>query len=235
MNKSWPQGYDERGAWRGMGAAELADAGIEALGETFPGWRIWADLGTGWHACRRGGFIQDYHQGAPAFYVHADCAGHHVTLPGAVPYVPGVNAVVHQRAGRVEERRHRTHVEVRDHEAGPLVGRQRLQDPHHLVQVAAHPVHGLLLRQHAERDRLLTRALVHAGQPERVRRLGAAPRGLERREVALGGVDQVTDDVLDPPVFAGGWRLPRARPFGQLEHAVRLIADDAQDGVLALV
>ena len=57
-----------------MGAAVLADASIEALAEIFPGWRIWTDLGTGWHACRRGGFIQDYHQGAPAFYVHAGSA-----------------------------------------------------------------------------------------------------------------------------------------------------------------
>ena len=75
MNKSRSQRFDERGAWRGMGAAVLADAGVEALGEIFPGWRIWADLDTGWHACRRGGFIQDYHQGAPAFYVHAASVG----------------------------------------------------------------------------------------------------------------------------------------------------------------
>jgi hypothetical protein len=58
-----------------MCAALLADAGVEALGELFPRWRIWVDLDTGWHACRRGGFIQDYHQGAPAFSVHASSAG----------------------------------------------------------------------------------------------------------------------------------------------------------------
>jgi hypothetical protein len=57
-----------------MCAALLADAGVEALGELFPRWRIWVDLNTGWHACRRGGFIQDYHQGAPAFSVHATSA-----------------------------------------------------------------------------------------------------------------------------------------------------------------
>ena len=57
------------------GCSSTCRRGIEALGEIFPGWRIWADLGTGWHACRRGGFIQDYHQGAPAFYVHAASAG----------------------------------------------------------------------------------------------------------------------------------------------------------------
>jgi hypothetical protein len=58
-----------------MCAALLADAGVQVLGELFPRWRIWVDLNTGWHACRRGGFIQDYHQGAPAFSVHASSAG----------------------------------------------------------------------------------------------------------------------------------------------------------------
>jgi hypothetical protein len=58
-----------------MCAAVLADAGVEALGVLFPHWRIWADADTGWHACRRGGFIQDYHQGAPVFSVHAGTAG----------------------------------------------------------------------------------------------------------------------------------------------------------------
>ncbi len=58
-----------------MGAAVLADAGVEALAELFPRWRIWVDPDTGWHACRRGGFVQDYHQGAPAFSVHAASVG----------------------------------------------------------------------------------------------------------------------------------------------------------------
>jgi hypothetical protein len=57
-----------------MAGAVLADAGVEALAELYPHWRIWADAGTGWHARRRGGFIQDYHQGAPAFSVHAASA-----------------------------------------------------------------------------------------------------------------------------------------------------------------
>ena len=57
-----------------MSAAVLADAGVEALAEVYPHWRIWADADTGWHACRRGGFIQDYHEGAPAFSVHAASA-----------------------------------------------------------------------------------------------------------------------------------------------------------------
>jgi hypothetical protein len=58
-----------------MGAAVLADAAVEALEQLFPRWRIWADADSGWHAYRRGEFIQDYHDGAPAFYVHAAAAG----------------------------------------------------------------------------------------------------------------------------------------------------------------
>jgi hypothetical protein len=51
----------------------LAEAAVEALAELFPEWRIWADC-SGWHAARRGEFVQDYHDGAPAFYVHAPSA-----------------------------------------------------------------------------------------------------------------------------------------------------------------
>ena len=58
-----------------MRATVLADAGVEALEQLVPRWRIWADTDTGWHAYRRGEFIQDYHDGAPAFYVHAPSAG----------------------------------------------------------------------------------------------------------------------------------------------------------------
>jgi hypothetical protein len=57
-----------------MRAAVLAEAGVEALAELFPRWRIWADGNSRWHAARRGEFIQGYHQGAPAFYVHAASA-----------------------------------------------------------------------------------------------------------------------------------------------------------------
>ncbi len=48
----------------------LTGAAVQALSEEFPRWRIWADE-SGWHACRRGRFIQEYHNGAPAFPVHA--------------------------------------------------------------------------------------------------------------------------------------------------------------------
>jgi hypothetical protein len=57
-----------------MHAGVLTEAGVQALAELFPDWRIWADS-TSWHAARRGEFLQDYHNGAPAFYVHASSAG----------------------------------------------------------------------------------------------------------------------------------------------------------------
>jgi hypothetical protein len=54
-----------------MSAAVLTDAGIQALSELFPGWRIWAEDDTGWHAYRRGGYIQDYRKNSASFAVHA--------------------------------------------------------------------------------------------------------------------------------------------------------------------
>jgi len=57
-----------------MSAALLREAGLEALAGLFPGWRIWTDE-HGWHARRKGGYLQKFHVGAPAFSVHA---------PGAV-------------------------------------------------------------------------------------------------------------------------------------------------------
>jgi hypothetical protein len=51
-------------------AETLTGAAVEALTDEFPGWRIWAD-GCGWHAFRRGPYIQQFQRGAPAFAVHA--------------------------------------------------------------------------------------------------------------------------------------------------------------------
>jgi hypothetical protein len=48
----------------------LAKAGRDALAQIYPGWRVWTDE-HGWHARRRGGYLQDFHNGAPAFAVHA--------------------------------------------------------------------------------------------------------------------------------------------------------------------
>jgi hypothetical protein len=53
-----------------MSGALLAQAGREALAGLYPGWRVWTD-DYGWHARRRGGYVQDFHYGAPAFSVHA--------------------------------------------------------------------------------------------------------------------------------------------------------------------
>ena len=54
-----------------MSAAVLTDAGVQALSELFPDWRIWAEADTGWHAYRRGGYIQDFQRHSAAFSVHA--------------------------------------------------------------------------------------------------------------------------------------------------------------------
>jgi hypothetical protein len=53
-----------------MSAVVLEEAGREALADLFPLWRIWVD-DHGWHARRRGGYLQNFHYGAPAFCVHA--------------------------------------------------------------------------------------------------------------------------------------------------------------------
>jgi hypothetical protein len=54
-----------------MNRKVLTAAGIQALSELFPDWRIWAEADSGWHACRKGGFVQNYDSGAAAFSVHA--------------------------------------------------------------------------------------------------------------------------------------------------------------------
>jgi hypothetical protein len=60
----------KEGRW-GMGAEVVTAAGIQALSRLFPGWRVWADNDTSWHAYRRGGYVQHRSAGAPAFSVHA--------------------------------------------------------------------------------------------------------------------------------------------------------------------
>lgn len=51
-------------------AALLDEASREALADLFPQWRVWTDE-HGWHARRRGGFLQNFSYGAPAFCVLA--------------------------------------------------------------------------------------------------------------------------------------------------------------------
>ena len=53
-----------------VAAEALAEAAVEALSDEFPGWRIWADP-SGWHAFRRGPYLQHFYRGAPAFAVQA--------------------------------------------------------------------------------------------------------------------------------------------------------------------
>lgn len=55
------------------GSWPAADVYAETLSGLFPDWRIWSDRG-GWHARRRGGYLQRQDPGAPSYYVHADTA-----------------------------------------------------------------------------------------------------------------------------------------------------------------
>ena len=48
----------------------LDRACLDALAQAYPDWRIWQD-DRGWHARRRGEFLQAYRPGAPAFCVSA--------------------------------------------------------------------------------------------------------------------------------------------------------------------
>jgi hypothetical protein len=55
-------------------SSALGRAGLAALQEIYPGWRIWLDR-HGWHARRRDqGFLQALRPGAPVFSVHAATA-----------------------------------------------------------------------------------------------------------------------------------------------------------------
>jgi hypothetical protein len=69
--------------------AVLTDAGVQALSELFPDWRVWAGRGAGWHACRRGGYVQDYLENSPAFAVHAGSAAE---LAGLIRWQEAIEA-----------------------------------------------------------------------------------------------------------------------------------------------
>jgi hypothetical protein len=75
--------------WRENNEAVLTDAGVQALSELFPGWRIWAGRGAEWHACRRGGYVQDYEENSPAFAVHACSAAE---LAGLIRWQEAIEA-----------------------------------------------------------------------------------------------------------------------------------------------
>ena len=60
-----------------------------------------------------------------------------------------------------------------------------------------------------------------------------AARDVDAGEVALGGVDEVTDDVAHLPVAGRGRRLPRRGRRCQRQHLVGLLPDRSQQVVLA--
>jgi hypothetical protein len=71
-----------------MNRKVLTAAGIQALSELFPDWRIWAEGDSGWHACRKGGYIQGYDSGSAAFSVHA---GDPVELAGLLRWQEAID------------------------------------------------------------------------------------------------------------------------------------------------
>lgn len=60
-------------ALSGEAQGTLTRAAVDALTGLFPRRRIWRDH-NGWHARRRGGHLQVFRPGAPAFHVRADSA-----------------------------------------------------------------------------------------------------------------------------------------------------------------
>lgn len=156
-----------------------------------------------------------------------------VRLAGALADVPGVHRVVDELRDRVEARREGSHVLVRHQEATPLVGVEALEDRQHLGSVLVEPREQLVLRHVAEGERAAVDVLVHALHAQWVGRRAAGASGVEAAEVALGGVDEVADDVADLPVARRRGRLPRGRRRRQREHLVRLRPHGAQQVVLA--
>src|ERR1035441_2699211 len=86
-----------------------------------------------------------------------------MSMPGTLADVPGVDAIIHELEGRVEERRQRAHVEVGHDEPAPVVRPQPLDDFGHLGEVSLSTLQQLSLRNGPEGARLS----VHPGWPSR--------------------------------------------------------------------
>jgi hypothetical protein len=122
---------------------------------------------------------------------------------------------------------------VRHEEAVPRVGVERLDESEHAVAIGPEPADELVLGCVPERQRTPVDVLVHVPHAERIGRRLAIGREVPRREVALGRVDQVADDVAHLPVARRRRRLPDARCRGHREHVVGLLADRSEQVVLA--
>src|SRR5439155_15980783 len=97
-------------------------------------------------------------------------------------------------------------------EARPVVGLQRRELPHHALAVVAQPGDQLLPGHLPERLGPLVDVHGHVSEAQRIFDGGVTAGTGERRQVALGGVDEVADDVAGLPVLArGGGVPPRAR------------------------
>ena len=95
-----------------------------------------------------------------------------------------------------------------DDQPAPFLGAEGLADLHHLGEVGAQPVDRLGLSQAAVLLGALVEAILHDPHAEGVGDGRAGPGRVEPDEVALGHVDQVTDDVPGLPFRAGGLTGP---------------------------
>jgi hypothetical protein len=84
-----------------------------------------------------------------------------------------------------------------------------VEDLHHLAEVGAQPVDRRGLAQAAVLLGARVEAVLHDPHAERVVDRSPGARGVEPDEVALGHVDQVTDDVPGFPFRTGGLAGPR--------------------------
>jgi hypothetical protein len=106
--------------------------------------------------------------------------------------------------------------------------------PVSLSRVAAEPGEQVVAADVAESPRAGVDGGSHVHQRDAGVRLAAAAGGVEADEVALGGVDQVADDVPDLPRARRGGRLPDGRVRDEGEHAVGLGLDGTAEVVPAV-
>jgi len=115
----------------------------------------------------------------------------------------------------------------------PVVGRQRRELLHPALAVVAQPADKLLPGHLPERLRAPVDVHGHVPEAQRLFGVSVAAGTGERRQVALGGVDQMADDVAGLPVLARGRRLPPRRVRHEVEHRLHLSPEDVQHPFLA--
>src|SRR6266852_1318647 len=83
-------------------------------------------------------------------------------------HIPGVNAIVHDVEGRVEERWQRTHIGMGDVEVPPFFECQGIENSKHLVRVSLEAGNGFCAWQAAECLGMLVESFAHYLQAKRI-------------------------------------------------------------------